>query len=67
MMETAKIINAGSWDSHKAKLKKRFANITEKDLNYEAGKSDDMFNQLMYNLGKNRKEMAAIVAVFYLD
>jgi len=66
-MDTTKTDNIGSWDSHKAKLKEKFTNITVQDLKYEKGKSDDMFNQLMCKLGKSRKEMAAIVALFYMD
>jgi len=66
-MEAIKTNHTESWDSHKTKLRKRFTNITEQDLKYEKGESDEMFIQLMLKLGKSRKEMAAIVALFYSD
>jgi hypothetical protein len=67
VMNAIKTNHTGSWNSHKTKLRKRFTNLTEQDLNYEKGKSDEMFIQLMLKLGKSRKEMAAIVALFYSD
>jgi len=66
-MEAIKPNHSGSWDSHKTKLRNRFTNITEQDLKYEKGESDEMFIQLMLKLGKSRKEMAAIVELFYMD
>lgn len=62
MIETRNTYNTGSWDSQKAMLKNRFANLTDQDLAYEAGKGEEMFENLMLKLGKNKQEMASIIA-----
>ena len=64
-MDAIKTDVAGSWDEHKTKLKERFTNITDEDLKYEAGRSDEMFGRLMQKLEISREEMAAVIACLH--
>ena len=52
----------GNWEEQKRKLKARFLSLTNADLNYETGKSEEMLNKVQIKLGKTRKEMAAILS-----
>ena len=36
----------GSWEEQKRKLKERFLGLTNSDLNYENGKSEEMLNRI---------------------
>ena len=55
----------GSWNEHKGKLIEMFSALNENDLNYEEGKSEEMFNHVQNKLGKTREELAAIIATLY--
>ena len=50
----------GSWDD-KSKLKARFLSLTNADLQYETGKSNEMFDKVQIKLGKTREELIAIL------
>lgn len=52
----------GSWEDQKRKLKARFLSLTNSDLNFETGKSEEMLDKVQIKLGKTRKEMIAILA-----
>jgi hypothetical protein len=52
----------GSWEEQKQKLKARFLSLTNADLNFETGKSEEMLNRLQIKLGKTRKEMTTILS-----
>ncbi len=52
----------GSWEEEKRKLKARFLSLTNSDLNYELGSSEEMFNKDQIKLSKTRKEILDILA-----
>jgi hypothetical protein len=51
-----------SWTEQKNKLKAKFSILTNYDLNFEAGKKDEMLTKVQAKLGKSREELAAIIA-----
>ncbi|MBU0489098.1 MAG: general stress protein CsbD [Bacteroidetes bacterium] len=52
----------GSWQEQKAKLKKKFALLTDNDLLFEKGRKDEMFVKIQIILGKTEEEMRKIMA-----
>jgi len=51
----------GNWSEQKAKLKKKFAVLTDNDLMYEIGKKNDMLAKLQVKLGKTKEELHQII------
>lgn len=51
-----------TWNDQKEKLKTKFSDLTDEDLNYEEGKRDEMLERVQTKLGKTREELAAIIA-----
>ena len=49
------------WIEQKEELKKQFKNLTDQDLSYEPGRSDDMFDRVREKLGKSKDELANII------
>ena len=47
----------GNWNIQKAKLKQKFADLTDNDLMYEEGQRDEMLGKLQVKLGKTKKEL----------
>jgi len=52
---------AGYWEKKKEKLKERFPNITDADLNYRDGKEQEMIEMLGNKLGKSKQELVSII------
>jgi len=52
----------GSWDEQKAKLKQKFAALTDNDLMFAMGKKEEMFARLQKKLGKSKEELYKIVS-----
>ena len=52
----------GNWNEQKAKLKQKFAILTDDDLMLVEGKKDEMMAKLQIKLGKTKEEMHAIIA-----
>ena len=52
----------GSWEEQKSKLKERFLNLTNSDLNYETDKREEILNKVQVRLGITKKEMADILS-----
>ena len=50
------------WDVQKAKLKQKFAKLTDNDLLFIEGKQDEMMGKLEKNLGKSKDELQKIIA-----
>jgi uncharacterized protein YjbJ (UPF0337 family) len=48
----------GSWNIQKAKLKQKYADLTDDDLMYNEGKKDEMLGKLQVKLGKTKEELA---------
>ena len=52
----------GNWNEQKAKLKKKFAVLTDNDLMYEEGRKEEMMAKLQIKLGKTKDEMHKILS-----
>ena len=53
--------DAGYWNIKKKKLKKRYENLTDKDLSFSEGKEHEMIELLGKKLGKSRQELLKII------
>ena len=51
-----------NWDEQKEKLKVKFSNLTDEELDYEEGKREEMLDRVGTKLGKTREELAEIIA-----
>ncbi len=51
----------GEWRTTKAKLKKKFAILTSKDLLLIEGKEEEMMDRLQIRLSKSKEEMHRII------
>jgi hypothetical protein len=49
------------WDDKKDKLKQKFANLTDKDLNFNLGSEKEMIESLGQKLGKSKQELLKII------
>jgi uncharacterized protein YjbJ (UPF0337 family) len=47
----------GKWNIQKAKLKQKYADLTDDDLMYDEGKKDEMLGKLQVKLGKTKEEL----------
>jgi uncharacterized protein YjbJ (UPF0337 family) len=57
----SKIMNTteakGNWNIQKAKLKQKYADLTDNDLMYEEGQREEMLGKLQVKLGKTKEEL----------
>lgn len=47
----------GNWNQIKGKLKQKYAELTDDDLKYVEGKSDELLGRLQKKTGKTREEL----------
>ena len=47
----------GNWNEMKGKIKQQYANLTDDDLLYEAGKEDELLGRLQKKTGQTREEI----------
>ena len=52
----------GNWNEQKAKLKQKFAVLTDNDLMYEESRKEEMYAKLQIKLGKSKEELEKIIA-----
>jgi uncharacterized protein YjbJ (UPF0337 family) len=52
----------GNWNEKKARLKQKFAVLTDNDLMFEEGRKEEMFGILQIKLGKTKEELHKIIA-----
>lgn len=50
-----------NWEEQKAKLKQKFAKLTDNDLLYIEGKKEEMLGKLQIKLGKSKEELSKII------
>ncbi len=50
-----------NWEEQKAKLKEKFAALTESDFIFISGKEEEMIGKLEIKLGKTKKELCEIL------
>jgi uncharacterized protein YjbJ (UPF0337 family) len=51
----------GTWDDAKGKLKQQYAQLTDEDLEYAEGKSDELVGRLQQKLGKAKSEVVKML------
>ncbi len=51
----------GNWNIQKAKLKQKYADLTDDDLMYDEGKKDEMLARLQVKLGKTKDELVKFI------
>ena len=51
----------GNWNEKKAKLKQKFAVLTDNDLMFEEGRKEEMIAKLQIKLGKTKEELHKIL------
>ena len=47
----------GKWNQAKGKLKQKYAELTDDDLKYAEGKSDELLGRLQEKTGKTKEEL----------
>jgi uncharacterized protein YjbJ (UPF0337 family) len=52
----------GNWNEQKAKLKQKFAVLTDNDLLLLEGKKEELFGRLQSKLGKTKEEIQKIIS-----
>ncbi len=51
----------GDWEVQKAKLKQKFAKLTDNDLLFVEGKKEEMLGKLQITLGKSKEELQKLI------
>ena len=57
----SKIENKGKWNIVKGKLKQKWANLTDDDLQYVEGKEEEMIGRIQKRTGESRKAVEKAV------
>ncbi len=52
----------GNWNEQKAKLKQKYAELTDNDLMFAEGKKDEMMAKLQKKLGKTKEELDKVIS-----
>jgi len=52
----------GNWNELKGKLKQKFAVLTDDDLMFAEGKSEELYGRLQVKLGKTEEELKRIIS-----
>jgi uncharacterized protein YjbJ (UPF0337 family) len=52
----------GNWNEIAGKLKQQFANLTDDDLLFKAGKEEELLGRLQQKLGKTKEELRKLIA-----
>jgi uncharacterized protein YjbJ (UPF0337 family) len=56
---TTKLETKGSWNEVKGKLKQKYGQLTDDDLAFTEGKTDELLGRLQKRLGKSKEELRA--------
>ncbi len=51
----------GNWEKQKAKLKQKYAKLTDDDLEFIEGKKEEMLAKLQIIFGKTREELIQLI------
>lgn len=54
----------GDWNITKGKLKQKWAKLTDDDLQYSEGKSDELFGRIQKRTGETREAVEKAVKAF---
>lgn len=58
-MDTLRI--KGNWSQMKGKIKQKFPDLTDDDLNFVPGKEDDLLGRIQRKTGKTRDEVVSYI------
>lgn len=58
-MENLKV--KGDWNRTKGKLKEKYGELTDDDLQYTEGKEEQLIGRLQKRLGKSKEEVKKII------
>jgi len=47
----------GSWNEMKGKLKQKYGQLTDNDLEFAEGKDDELLGRLQQKLGKSKEDL----------
>jgi hypothetical protein len=50
-----------TWNEQKARLKAKYAALTDTDMHYDNDKKEEMYKRIGALLGKTKEELAAII------
>ena len=53
----------GYWNKKKVKIKEKFPDLTDEDLQFQEGKEKEMIEILGYKLGKSKLELLKIIVM----
>ena len=53
----------GYWNEKKVKIKEKFPDLTDEDLQFQEGKEKEMMEILGYKLGKSKLELLKIIVM----
>jgi uncharacterized protein YjbJ (UPF0337 family) len=51
----------GTWNIAKGKLKQKFAQLTDDDLQYVEGKEDELLGRIQKRTGRTREEIERVI------
>ncbi|MGK7395602.1 MAG: CsbD family protein [Candidatus Cyclobacteriaceae bacterium M3_2C_046] len=51
----------GNWNETKGKLKRKYGELTDDDLQYSEGKEDELVGRLQKKLGKSKDEVRKMI------
>lgn len=54
----------GKWNQAKGKLKQKYADLTDDDLKYAEGKSDELLGRLQEKTGKTKEQLKSEIDKF---
>ncbi len=54
----------GKWEEQKKRFRQKYSGLTDRDLYFEAGSMDKMFERLQIKLGKTKMEMHRLIEHF---
>ena len=54
----------GNWNEIKGKLKQKYADLTDDDLNFAEGKEDELLGRLQKRLGRKKEELRDEIAAY---
>jgi uncharacterized protein YjbJ (UPF0337 family) len=53
----------GEWHELKGKLRQKFADLTDDDLNYAEGQEEELLGHLQKKLGKTQQEISKLINI----
>lgn len=52
----------GTWNEVKGRIKQKYGQLTDDDLQFEEGKEDELLGRLQQRLGKTKEEVRRFIA-----